>query len=74
MFLYVYFVVEPDAALLVEDDEADCGNVIGGRVGWARLLRTYLVFREILKSKPILGCFFEIGSIWSLNYLIFELL
>ena len=34
----------PDAALLVEDDEADCGNVVGGRVGWAGLFGANLDF------------------------------
>ena len=36
--------LKPDAALLVEDDEADCGNVVGGRVGWAGLLGANLDF------------------------------
>ena len=37
-------LLKPDAALLVEDDEADCGNVVGGRVGWAGLLGANLDF------------------------------
>ena len=41
--LFFSFVFEPDAALLVEDDEADCGNIIGGGIGWTWLLRTHLV-------------------------------
>ena len=51
----MYFAVEPDAALLVEDDEADGGNVVGVCIGWARLLRTHLVFSGIFE--PILGGF-----------------
>ena len=47
--------LKPDAALLVEDDEADCGNVVGVCIGWARLLRTHLVFSGIFE--PILGGF-----------------
>ena len=57
----MYFAVEPDAALLVQDDEADGGNVVGVCIGWARLLRTHLFFPGyfsqfwgVLKSEPIL--------------------
>ena len=50
VFMFIYFAVEPYAALLVQDDEADGGNVVGVCIRWARLLRTHLVFSGILAN------------------------
>ena len=66
--------LKPDAALLVEDDEADCGNIVCGGIGRTWLLRTHLVLGAFWNLSPLWGVFFQICSIWSLSYLIFQLL